>query len=170
MVGGGIVGSAKRRRNCRPEGSRLLLAPGGVTAFCRSWQGHYRTGRRPVPSGKSHHSPRSSGNPQAQVVVPVRRLVPVAVRRPAVGRVVVPAAAPDHPVGGPGPPTGHCSNTARRKFQLQSPGVCVKATSAVPRCCNSRSSTTPARKSRSRRRSLRRKRTRLRRLRIWWEP
>jgi len=40
----------------------------------------------------------SYGHTEAQVVVPVVWRVPVAVRRPAVRRVVVPATAPVHPV------------------------------------------------------------------------
>src|SRR5262249_61458828 len=48
-------------------------------------------GPRPLPAGQIQ------GGAKAQVVVPVRRVVPVAVRRPAVLAVDVPAAAPDHP-------------------------------------------------------------------------
>jgi len=44
---------------------------------------------------------RSSGKPETQVLVAVRRRVPVAVRRPAVLAVVVPAAAAEHPARGP---------------------------------------------------------------------
>src|SRR5208283_5992786 len=43
---------------------------------------------------------RELGTAEAQVVVPVRGLVVVAVRRAHVLRVVVPRAAPDHAVGG----------------------------------------------------------------------
>ena len=42
---------------------------------------------------------------EAQIVVPVRRPVPIAVRRAAVVRVVVPAAAPVDAIG----PTGSAS-------------------------------------------------------------
>src|SRR5690242_6932862 len=56
--------------------------------------------------------PLSSGQTEAQVVVPVLRRVPVPVRRPRVLRVVVPAPAPDHPVRGrSGSPTGIESTT-----------------------------------------------------------
>ena len=48
---------------------------------------------------------------KAKVVVPVLRRVPVAVRRTAVPGVVVPAAAPVHPVRAPWPLTGSPSNT-----------------------------------------------------------
>jgi len=45
---------------------------------------------------------------EAQVVVPVARIVPVAIRRTAVPGVVVPAAAPFDPVGAPSAPNpGH---------------------------------------------------------------
>ena len=49
--------------------------------------------------------PLSSGQAKAQVVVPVTRLVPVAVRRPGVAGVVVPRAAAVHPVRGLWPST-----------------------------------------------------------------
>ena len=39
---------------------------------------------------------RAAGKPEAEVVVPVVRRIPIAIRRPAVPRVVVPAAAAIH--------------------------------------------------------------------------
>ena len=56
--------------------------------------GRFRRAKRPLHL-------RSSGKPKAEVVVPVVRRVPVAVRRAAVPGIVVPAAAPVHPVRGP---------------------------------------------------------------------
>jgi hypothetical protein len=47
--------------------------------------------------GRNPPSPLSSGHAKAQVVVPVLRIVPVAVRRPTVLRLAVPAPAADHP-------------------------------------------------------------------------
>ena len=44
------------------------------------------------------HPEGAKGDAKTQVVVPVIGGVPVAVPRPAVGRLVVPATAPVHPV------------------------------------------------------------------------
>src|SRR5271157_3336349 len=57
-----------------------------------------RTGRRSVQEGAVRLR-RELGTAEAQVVVPVRGLVVVAVRRAHVLRVVVPRAAPDQAVG-----------------------------------------------------------------------
>ena len=88
---------------------------------------------------------RSSGKTQAEVVVPVRRRVRVAVRRLAVRAVVVPATAPVHPVRGPGPLTAACCSTLWRNRQLHSPGVRVNAVMAVIRSWNWRSESCPER-------------------------
>jgi len=94
--------------------------------------------------GPSIHSVcGAAGRTEAQVVVPVARRVPVAVRRPAVHRPVVPAAAPVHPVRAPWPLTGILCNTRVRNCQLRVPPAVVNATNAVARCCSSRSSNAP---------------------------
>ena len=54
-----------------------------------------QTGKRTVPSGIPRHGFYSSGiqgHAKAEVVVAIRRVVPVAVRRPAVHGIVVPTA------------------------------------------------------------------------------
>src|SRR5438876_309109 len=70
--------------------------------FVRPHRGRGGTGERPVPSGKVSLHRRSSGQAEAEVVVPVRRRVPGAVRRAAVLGIVVPAAAPPPPPRLPG--------------------------------------------------------------------
>ncbi len=62
-------------------------------AFCPSWPGQGGTGRAISSVGCIPHDRWSSGQAQVQVVVAVGRLVGVAVRRPTIGGVVVPAAA-----------------------------------------------------------------------------
>lgn len=61
-------------------------------------------------------------NPEPDVVVPVRGVVPVPVRGPAVVRVVVPTAAPVDPVRAAWRPTQHRTYpTARRLRKLRHP-------------------------------------------------
>ena len=46
-----------------------------------------------------HHSPSGiQGHAEAVVVVAIRRIIPIPIRRPAVASIVVPSAAPVHPV------------------------------------------------------------------------
>ena len=85
----------------------------------------------------------AAGKAEAQVVVPVLRIVP-AVRRTAVPGVVVRASAP---VRVQRPPIGVRASTQVRKRQLLVPPALVKATSA--KCCGavSRPSHWPDRRS-----------------------
>lgn len=79
-----------------------------ATSTTRSWGeillakiSRGQSGKRSVPSRNSGHPPLSSGiQGQAQPVVrvTVRRSVRVAVRRPAIRRVVVPTATTEHAV------------------------------------------------------------------------
>ena len=68
-----------------------LLAGAGQTPWTRRW--HASAIHEPRPP-----APPCARQAEAQVVVAVARRVPVAIRRPAVPGVVVPAAAAFHPV------------------------------------------------------------------------
>src|SRR5262249_1046666 len=59
-------------------------------------------GRPPLQAPRALLPRRNSGEPEAEVAAPDRRRDPVAVRRPAEGAAVVPAAAPAHPARAPG--------------------------------------------------------------------
>lgn len=62
---------------------------------------HARTGKRSVPSepqGSNILLSGIQGKAEADVVVAVRRHVTIAVRRPAILSIVVPAAAPVDPI------------------------------------------------------------------------
>lgn len=112
-----------------------------------------------------HPSCEAAGHTKAQVVVPVRRRVPVAVRRPAVLCRVVPTAAPVHPVRALGPLTVIPCNTWPRNRQLFTPPALVKATRAVTRCWYSLGPKTSRSNASVRSSNLRRKRRRLLRFR-----
>ena len=136
-----------------------VLLSARTTTLAERESGRFRPVKLPL-------SARSSGKSEAQVVVPVRRRVPVAVRRLAVGAVVVPAAAPVHPVRALGPPTATCCSTAVRNRQLETPALRANATNAVARCCKTAASMSPFAYERSRLLSFCRNRRRLRRDRI----
>src|SRR5271163_4543497 len=89
-----------------------LLLSARTKTLAERESGRFRPVSRPLTA-------RSSGKSETDVVVPVRRRVPVAVRRLAVGPVVVPAAAPVHPVRALQPPTVTCCSTAVRNRQLE---------------------------------------------------
>jgi hypothetical protein len=78
-----------------------VLVPAGPEHGNR-WMGQFPCGRYscrvPFPGGKREFPSNCAREAEAQVVVPVRRIVPVTVRRPAVPGVVRPTAAPVHPV------------------------------------------------------------------------
>ena len=96
-----------------------------------AWPEAIRDGKRTGSGGGEIHPHwRSCGHTKAQVVVPVVRRVPVAVGGAAVPGVVVPAAAPVHPVRGHGPPPKGIIADFR---QLAPPKWPTKAHSAVAR-------------------------------------
>jgi len=74
--------------------------------------------------------PWSLGQAETQVVVPVLRLVPVAVRHPAVLRRVVPAPATVHAVRGLWLLTECCFSVWQRKRQLETPPAVANANNA----------------------------------------
>ena len=118
----------------RPERSPELLDTGrSLRAFRPPLRGtEPESGRFRCRARR--HEPRSCEEAEAQVVVPVVRLVPVAVRRPAVLRPLLfqlpPRITRCEPLDR-SPADGF--STRRRKRQAETPAARVNATSAVAR-------------------------------------
>ena len=129
-------------KNGRPERSPLATSTGRPRVEFRPREANWKAAGSVWQS--IHFVCGAAGDTEAQVIVPVRRLVPVAVRRPAVLGGVVPASAPDHPVHAHRPLTERCCSTRVRNRQLFVPPAVVKANSAVARSCNAFSLICPA--------------------------
>ena len=110
-------------------------------------------------AGNPSHACGSCGHPEANVVVPVVRRVPVAVGRAAVRAVVIPRAAAVHAIRAYSP-RPEASMTRRRK--AASPKWLTNAHTAFKLRCASASPMVPVLTASSIRSSLRRKRVRLR--------
>ena len=140
-----------------PAAIQPPTTPQGYCSLCPVTEG---TGDGPVQRVASTN-PVSCGENQAEavVVVPVTRLVPVAVGRPSVAGGVVPAAAAHNAFG---TPWNHplCAISRRRKPAASA--TLVKATMAVTRRASSSSASIPAAAAPSYTASLRAKRLRLR--------
>jgi len=105
------------RRDRRISHPRDLPAPPGRTGLPRPWRRWRKGFARPTAGdGTSSCSvdasafQRASGYAEPEVVVPVLRRVPVAVRRPAVPRGVVPAPAAVHAVRACSGQSPNCSS------------------------------------------------------------
>ena len=117
-----------------------------------------RPGQENGRSSPAWNPPRRQGcgQTETQVVVPVLRLVPVAVRRAAVPGVVVPATAPDDPVRGLGRPPQAIVKTRLRQRQLAVEPGPRESDQGRGTLLQRRSSSRPAACSRSSQRSFRR--------------
>ena len=139
-VGSETLGSSKITRATRAQATRQVqletgAKPGAfaelplryshrafITALCRE----HRASRAGWPPGQPERFPTlrlswGEDHPESDVVVPVLRVVVVAIRRPAVDRVVVPTAAADH-AAARGPPARFALTAFHEPPSLSMPG------------------------------------------------
>ena len=115
-----------RRRLARRPGAFAERPPPLLTPGLRSplFAAKHCAARTGWPPGQPEHPPIfrlswGQDDTESVVVVPVVRVVVVAVRRPAVDRVVVPTAPADHAVRASWPPPQICSRRASASPESQ---------------------------------------------------